>query len=229
MCRDGGKNGKVLAQAGYPTFDLNDRSEITNFLNTPTEMSFEPGSVMKPFVIAGAIEEGLYNGSATFSSKSASLGLDANGNLAFVSEDSPNWLITVNDAMGKDYGTISYDEGIIRSTNTVIANLFVNSYNVNKNIEYMKKFGFFDYLDIAGANESKGLLNSGSVTDKVTLGFGQGSMVTAYQLVQGYSALFGDGCTIKPYIIDKIVNPNTGETTYKGKLRNQNQLFHRTQ
>lgn len=218
------KTGKVLAQAGYPTFDLNDRSEIPNYNNIPSVTAFEPGSVMKPFVIAGAIEEGVYNGSATFASKSASLGIDGNGNLGFVDKGSNNWLITVNDARGKDYGVISYDEGLIRSTNTVIANLFVNSYSLDKNIEYMKKFGFFDYIGIDGLSESSGQLNTGSVTDKITLGFGQGSTVTAYQLIEAYSALFGDGRTVKPYIIDKIVNPNTGETTYQGKTEKSEQI-----
>lgn len=218
------KTGKVLAQAGYPTFDLNERSEITNFLNTPSEMEFEPGSVMKPFVVAGAYEDGVYDGNTLFNSKSTPVGLDANGNLAHVEEGASNWLITVNNAEGREYGTISYDEGIIRSTNSVIANLFINSYDVNRNIDYLKKFGFFDYLKIKGLNEAPGLLNTGSVTDKIALGFGQGSRVTAYQLVEAYSALFGDGCTIKPYVIDKIVNPNTGETTYKGKTKKSGQI-----
>ncbi|NBK96570.1 MAG: penicillin-binding protein [Erysipelotrichia bacterium] len=219
------KTGKVLAQAGYPTFDLNDRSEIKEFTNLPSEFGFEPGSVMKPFVIAGAMEDGVYNGSATFPSHATSMGLDANGNLAYVNEGSNNWLITVNDAEGKDYGTISYDEGLIRSTNTVIANLFINYFNVNRNIEYLKKFGFFDYLNIDGLMETKGLLNTQSVTDKITLGFGQGSQVSAYQLIEAYSALFGDGCTVKPYVIDKIVNPNTGKTTYKGKSQKSEQII----
>lgn len=219
------KTGKVLAQAGYPTFDLNDRSEIPNYNNIPSVTAFEPGSVMKPFVIAGAIEDGVYNGSATFASKSASLGIDGNGNLGFVEKGSNNWLITVNDARGKDYGVISYDEGLIRSTNTVIANLFVNSYSLDKNIEYMKKFGFFDYIGIDGLSEASGQLNTGSVTDKITLGFGQGSTVTAYQLIEAYSALFGDGRTVKPYVIDKIVNPNTGETTYQGKTEKSEQII----
>lgn len=219
------KTGKVLAQAGYPTFDLNDRSVIPNYNNIPSVTPFEPGSVMKPFVIAGAIEEGVYNGGATFPSKSASLGIDANGNLGFVEQGSNNWLITVNDARGRDYGVISYDEGLIRSTNTVIANLFVNSFSVDKNIEYLKKFGFFDKIGMEGLSEASGLLNTGSVTDKVTLGFGQGSTVTTYQLIEAYSALFGDGCTVKPYVIDKIVNPNTGETTYQGKTEKSEQVI----
>lgn len=213
------KTGKVLAQASYPTFDLNDRSEILDFNNIPSATSFEPGSVMKPFVIAGAIEDGVYNGNATFASKSSSVGIDANGKLANVAEGASNWLITVNDAEGRNYGTITYDEGLIRSTNTVITNLFLNSYSVDRNIEYLKKFGFFDYLDIDGVIEDPGKLNTNSVTDKITLGFGQGSRVNSYQLIEAYSALFGDGCTVKPYVIDRIVNPNTGETTYQAKTK----------
>lgn len=218
------KTGKILAQAGYPTFDLNEREEI-NYMNIPSQMMFECGSVLKPFVIAGAMNEGVYNGTALFNSKSASIGLDANGNLAAVAQGNSNWLMTVNDALGKDYGTITYDEGLIRSTNTVIANLFMNYYNVNTNIEYLKKFGFFQDVDMEGVNEASGLLNEDSITSKVTLGYGQGSTVTTYQLLQGYAALFGDGCTVKPYVIDKIVDPNTGETIYQGKTEKSDPII----
>ncbi len=218
------KTGKILAQAGYPTYDLNSPDKIDNEYNTPSSVPFEPGSVIKPFVYAGAIEEGAYNGQALFNSKEVSVGLDANGNIAQVAPNAPNKFITVQDALGKDYGTITYDEGLIRSTNTAMVNLLTTTYNVDKNIEYLKKFGFFEEVGIDGMNEDKGLLNTAYPSDKVVLGFGQASKVTSYQLIQAYSALFGDGRMVKPYVIDKIVNPNTGETEYKGKTQHSEQI-----
>lgn len=218
------KTGKILAQAGYPTYDLNKRDKIDNEYNTPSQTAFEPGSVIKPFVYAGAMEEGVYNGQATFRSKQASVALDANGNIVQVAPGSPNSIITVNDALGKDYGVINYDEGLIRSTNTAMVNLLTTTYNVDKNIEYMKKFGFFEKVGIDGMYEASGVLNTNYPSDKITLGFGQSSTVTSYQLLQGYSALFGDGTMVKPYVVDKIVNPNTGETEYKGKTERSEQI-----
>ena len=37
--------------------------------------------------------------------------------------------------------------------------------------------------------------------------------------MQAYTALFNDGNMVKPYYIDKIVNPNTNEVVYQGKTR----------
>ena len=218
------KTGKILAQAGYPTYDLNTREKIDNAYNTPSQISFECGSVIKPFVYAGAMEEGVYNGQALFNSKQVSVGLDANGNIVQVPVGSSNAFINVNDAMGRDYGTITYDEGLIRSTNTAMVNLLTTTYNVDTNIEYLKKFGFFEEVGIDGMGESAGELNTAYPSDKIVLGFGQGSKVTSYQLLQGYSALFGDGTMVKPYVIDKIVNPNTGKTEYKGKTQRSEQI-----
>lgn len=215
------KTGKVLAQAGYPTFDLNERDEIAMHYNIPSELPFEPGSVLKPFLYAAAIQEGVYNGAATFSSGSVDLGVDINGNVVQTTKDAANYVMTISDAQGKNYGVINFDEGLVRSTNTGIINLLLKYLDPNKNIEYLKKFGFFDKIGMEGINEDKGVLNVDNPFSKFTLGFGQGSTVNAYQLVQAASALFTDGTMVKPYVVDRIVDSNTGKTTYKGKTKKQ--------
>lgn len=214
--------GKVLAQAGYPSYNLNERDEIKQHYNIPSELPFECGSVIKPFIVAGAIESGIYNGSATFDSGTVYMGVNSDGSIYRGNED--NYAIRVSDAQGKDYGMITYDEGIIRSTNTVIMNLFLNGYSPRTSLEYLKKFGFFNEVDIYGLNENKGILNDASPVDLITLGFGQGSTVNAYQLVQAASALFTDGRMVKPYVVDKIVNPNTGDLIYEGKSEKSDQI-----
>lgn len=219
------KTGKVLAQAGYPSFDLNTRENITEYTNLPSDFAFEPGSVIKPFVVAGAIEEGVYNGDATFKSGSIHLGVDENGRIIEVSKDDARRIATISDAMGKEYGVISYNEGLIRSTNTAMINLLLNYYSPAKNIEYLKKFGFFESVDIYGLNDVAGFLNQNDALSPYMLSFGQGSTFTAYQLIQAASALFGDGKMVKPYIIDKIVDSNTGKITYQGETEKSEQII----
>ncbi|WP_081829227.1 penicillin-binding transpeptidase domain-containing protein [Geomicrobium sp. JCM 19037] len=46
-------------------------------------------------------------------------------------------------------------------------------------------------------------------------GFGQASAVTPIQQIQAATAIANDGQMVKPYLIDSIVNPNTGDVTYE--------------
>lgn len=218
------KTGKILAQAGYPSYDLNKRDEIKEHKNLPSEYPFECGSVIKPFVVAGAMEEGVYDGLATFDSGSIHVGVDENGRIIQVSKDDKRKIATISDAMGKDYGVISYDEGLIRSTNTAMINLLLKYYSPAKNIEYLKKFGFFEKVGMDGMNEADTYLNQSDALSQYMLSFGQASTFTAYQLVQAASALFGDGRTVKPYLIDKIVDSNTGKIVYQGETKKSKQI-----
>lgn len=208
--------GKILAQAGYPSFDLNERDVIDNFLNLPSQYIFEPGSVMKPFVYVAAMEEGVYPEEETFLSGTVYLGADADGTVYEVSS-SEAALVTIKDAMGKQYGYITYDEGIIRSTNTAIVHLLLEYLEPSINLEYLDAFGFFDPVNIYGVYEQSGMINIQSEIDQYMLGFGQGSSITAYQLVRAARAIFTDGCIVEPYIVEKIVDPNTNEVVYQAE------------
>lgn len=210
--------GKILAQAGYPTYDLNKREDITMYENLPATGVFEPGSIIKPFVYSGAMEAGVYKGDALYSSGKITLGRDGNGGLTQTYSGDPNAIWTVNDALGNNWGMISLDEGLIRSSNTAIIDLLTKYYNVDANIKNLKNFGFFKPVEIYGMNTSAGSLpaDENDALSKYTLGFGQGITVNGYQMIQAASAIFGNGQMIKPYIIDRIVDTNTGKSTYVG-------------
>lgn len=77
--------------------------------------------------------------------------------------------------------------------------------------KYLDDFGFGQKTGIDLPNEASGIINSRYPIDKYTTTFGQGSTVTPIQLIQALSAIANDGKMMQPYVIDKIVNPNTGE------------------
>jgi len=54
------RTGEILALANYPTFDPNDRSTLTGprLRNRILTDTFEPGSILKPFTVALALEMG---------------------------------------------------------------------------------------------------------------------------------------------------------------------------
>lgn len=223
------KTGRILAQAGYPSYDLNTREGVDeNAYNIPSQRPFEPGSIMKVFTYAAAMNEGVYDGNAMFRSKDAYIYYDEN-NKPFRSDTiipGAKLVTTISDAQGRDNGIVSYDTGFIRSLNTGITSLLTHYLDVDTNVEYFRKFKLFDPVDIYGVDEIAGTLNTpeynpdnpaASPLDKMVLGYGQSSRNNSYEIMQAATAIFGDGTLIKPYIVDKIVDPNTGETTYQGK------------
>lgn len=213
------KTGKILAYGGYPTFDLNKR-DIESYLDIPSMYNFEPGSVMKPFTYAAAIDSGVYKAEDTVYTGRYCIGYDANGQI--YRQGGPcSEFGNINDANRDGWGTISFDEGLIRSSNTCIATLLVDYLNQDVFVDYLNKLGFFKPVGVEGMTnyEEAGWLNDGAEQDILSTGFGQSSAVTTLQLMQAYTALFNDGNMVKPYYIDKIVNPNTNEVVYQGKTR----------
>lgn len=212
------KTGKILAMSSYPSFNPNEKN-ISNFSNFFLQGTMECGSVFKPFVYATSIEEGKYDHNATFQSGSYKVYY---GNVLAG---------TIRDHNGgRGWGTITYDEGLYRSSNVAICNLLDQGY-VTKDVltEKLNELGFFqeDTMD--------GLTCSGSINaytrssakrlEYLTTGFGQGSTVTAYQLLKAYSVFGNNGKTVKPYVVDKIVDPNTNKVVYQGKSEYSKQIF----
>src|SRR5699024_2082190 len=62
------KTGEIKAMSNRPSYNPNNPSDVENWFNDAISTPFEPGSTMKMFTWAAAIEEGVYNGDDTFES-----------------------------------------------------------------------------------------------------------------------------------------------------------------
>lgn len=60
------ETGKILAWASYPTFDQNKHLEIPSYQDRISQAVYEPGSVMKPFTYAIALDTGVFPRNTTF-------------------------------------------------------------------------------------------------------------------------------------------------------------------
>lgn len=184
------KTGKVLAMSSKPSYNPN-IGDIEYFLNDPIANAYEPGSTMKVFTLAAAINEGVYNGKEYFQSGKYSVGAsdikDHNG--------------------GFGWGSITFDEGFERSSNVAFSILEDQLLKPNKFKQYMNKFGFNQKTGIDLPGESKNTLLLNTQIQQVTTSFGQGSTVTPIQLIQAATAIANDGKMMQPYIVDKVVNP----------------------
>lgn len=202
------KTGKILAYAQNKNFDLNN-IDTTNFMNFGTQLIYEPGSTMKTFTYAAAIEEGVYNGTALFDSSRFIYGYK---------DYKLTRLTTMSGAIGvinnvnkRNYGMIDYNTGYALSSNVGIASLLTGGLDPEVFKKYLTDFNFFVPVDTDIQPESVDTFKVESSSDLLHVGFGQGITVNMLQLVQAYTAIMNKGTMMKPYIVDRIINSETQE------------------
>ena len=188
------KTGEILAMSQRPAFHPSTREGLTeNWLNEALETTIEPGSTLKMFTLAAAIEEKKWDPNAYFKS----------GQYTIFDK-------TIRDVNKTGWGTITYLEGFQRSSNVSMAYL-LERIGDRTFIDYMRKFGFGEKTGIDLPNETPGIILDTYPAERLTTSYGQGSTVTPIQMVQAATAIANDGVMMKPYVINKITNPNTGE------------------
>ena len=209
--------GKVIAWGQAPSFDPNTLDNITEYQNIGAQTPYEPGSTLKPFTWAAAMNEGVYDGNMTTDGNQFCFVGDAYNNpVRTYSDDNYGCIFNAN---GVQWGAIDLDHGLIYSLNTVAATIQNELINPDTHLEYLKKFGFFKPVDTDGLPESSGTLNFAYAYDKVALSFGQGTSVTMLQLFQAYSAIFGDGRTVRPYFVESIRDPYDNSVIYQAETK----------
>lgn len=194
------KTGAIIASGTYPTFDPNVK-KISSYLNPMTSVAFEPGSTMKIFSYMAAMENGFYKGNEKYKSG------------IFVAKDGTQ----IGDWNRNGWGYITYDAGFALSSNTAVMNLIDKYMNAEMLRDYYKRLGFGSKTGIELPNEASGKLNFKYQTEILNAGFGQGITTTAIQNIKALTAISNDGILLQPYIVDKIVNHDTGEIIYQGE------------
>jgi len=203
------KTGKILAVGQYPSFDPN-KKDITEYQSYLTQKIYEPGSTLKAFTYAAAIDSGNYNGNDTFNSNVFVVGLDKNGDAIRLSS-STNSIGSIRNANSRSWGNITYDIGFAYSSNVGIASLLTNYLDDDIFMEYLVRFGFKNKVNIENMSETIGSINYTWPLDKLTVGYGQGISINMAQILQAYTAIFNEGTMVKPYLVEKVINSKTNE------------------
>ncbi|MGV3487760.1 MAG: penicillin-binding transpeptidase domain-containing protein [Tuberibacillus sp.] len=189
------KTGAILAMSNRPTFDPNERN-IKNWTNAAISDPYEPGSVMKTFTLAAAMNENVWPGNQTYASGSYPIRNDSGRISATVHDWQSNW------------GTISFNEGFTRSSNVAFSIVEEKYLKPDRFYNYLERFGFTKKTGIDLPNESNSKINFKWKTDQVMNSFGQASAVTPIQIIQAATAIANDGQMVQPYVIQKVVDPN---------------------
>lgn len=201
------KTGAIVASATNPNFDPNNTNTITSYMNPLVSYQYEPGSVMKIFSWASAIEEGKYTGEETY--KSGSIEVDDT--------------TTIRDSNREGWGTISFDTGFAYSSNVAATTLALRL-GASKLHSYYDNLGFGKKTGIELSNEVEGDISFRYKSELATASFGQGVTVTPIQMLQALSSMTNDGNSIKPYIVEKIIDADDN-VIYEGKRTVINNVY----
>lgn len=191
------KTGNIIAMTASPSFSPSEywNYEEGLYVNPFIANAYEPGSTLKPIVMASAMDAGLITPKTK---------CDICGGPVSVSGYE---LHTWNDKYYKDTNMI---EVIQHSDNTGMVFVALKL-GVDKMIEYLKKFGVGELTGIDLQGEVAPPFkprNAWYDVDLATSGFGQGISVTPIELLSAFSALANDGKVMKPRAVVAFENSN---------------------
>ncbi len=189
--------GEVLAMVNQPTYNPNDRSQLAaeRYRNRAITDIFEPGSSLKPLVVAAALESGQYRPSS-------------------IIDTAPGYVVVgpkkIEDM--RNLGRVSLTTILARSSNVGITKLAM-TLQADQLWETMMHFGLGELTTSGFPGESAGMLTHYSnwrPISQATLAYGYGISVTPLQLAQAYSAI-GNGGEMRPVSLIALDEPNDGE------------------
>lgn len=217
------KTGRILAWAEHPYFDRNDPN--TNWNSRLTQYAYEPGSTIKPFTIAAAINEGVYDRDELYNSDIFYAGIKDGKVIRLPSADGS--VMTINNAGRFRQGTIPFSYGFAVSSNVMISHLLTKEDGLDIEIfgDYLHKLGFFAPVEMDRFEEVNGFQLWNYPTEKLTTGYGQGSTVTMLQMLRAFTTVFGDGRIMNPYIVDSITEPTSQEVLYQAETQYGERVF----
>jgi cell division protein FtsI (penicillin-binding protein 3) len=191
------QTGEVLAMANQPSYNPNDRSQLAaeRYRNRAITDIFEPGSSLKPLVVAAALESGQYRPSS-------------------IIDTAPGFVVVgqkrIEDT--RNLGRVSLTTILARSSNVGITKLAM-TLEPDQLWETMTHFGLGELTTSGFPGESAGLLthhNNWRPISQATLAYGYGVGVTPLQLAQAYAAIGGDG-VMRPVSLVALDQPPSGE------------------
>lgn len=205
-------NGQILSMAQYPTFDLNNPSDLSAYY-TEEELAqmdneqtvdalydvwsnfcvsniYEPGSVFKAFTIASGIEEGILDGTETYYCDGSEVVMGTK----------------ISCAHPEGHGELTVSQALEESCNDALMQMAAA---IGKDVfyTYVDRFNFGAKTGIDLPSEEYGLvINKDIVTDidLATNSFGQNLNVTMVQEMAAFCSLINGGYYYQPHLVKEI-------------------------
>ena len=186
------KTGEILAMANTPSFDPNRfrTSKSKAWRLRPITDTFEPGSVVKPLVLAAALQEGTVNLRTSFDCEKGRIKIGR---------------YSIRDSHAHDL--LSAAE-VVQVSSNICAYKMAQTIGRDKLHGYFKAFGFGARSGLGMRGEQPGLVWPPDRWAEVTfanVAFGQGFSATPLQVVSAIAALGNDGMLMRPHLVKQIV------------------------
>ncbi|MCB1626832.1 MAG: penicillin-binding protein 2 [Xanthomonadales bacterium] len=188
--------GEVLAMVNQPSFNPNNRSRASTsrMRNRATIDVFEPGSVIKPFTVAAALESGRFDPHT-------------------VIDTTPGTLAVANHVVRdvSNYGRLDL-AGILAKSSNVGATRLAQGMPPEHLWDMYHRFGFGQPTGSGFPGEAPGSLpdpKRWGPVERATLSYGYGLSTTVLQLAQGFAALADGGRMRAPTFVRGSDNPST--------------------
>ena len=174
------RTGEILAMANQPSYNPNNRPEThdSRYRNRAVTDTFEPGSVIKPFTIALALESNRYTPATT---------IDTN----------PGWMrigsYRIEDEV--NYGVVTVTQ-LLQKSSTIAAAKILLSLKPERYWQLLRQLGFGERTGSGFPGEMGGALvpcTTWVPSVVAPLAYGYGVAVTTLQLAQGYAILANGG------------------------------------
>jgi cell division protein FtsI (penicillin-binding protein 3) len=190
------RTGEVLALANRPTFNPNNRREITNeaLKNRAVTDVYEPGSTFKIVTVAAALEEKLTRPDEVFDCQMGSIVING---------------MRIRDH--KAYGLLPVSS-IIANSSDVGAIKIALRLGDERFYKYIRAFGFGQQTGIELPAETRGLTKPTNRWSKVSIGaisMGQEIGISAVQLATMVSSIANDGIWVAPRIVAGQIEPQS--------------------
>lgn len=197
------RTGAILALATFPSFDANayGTADPSLYTNPAVSRQYEPGSVMKAFTVAAALDAAAITTETTV-------------------HDDNNLRIGTIRIQNADRATYGYGHGditageVLKLSNNVGAAKIGLLLGRERLYEAFKRFGFGSPTGIDLVGEASGVVwnpdgpNASGDLTAAQNAFGQGLSVTAMQLIAGYAAIANGGTLVTPHLIAGWTGPD---------------------
>ena len=162
--------------------------------------TYEPGSTVKPFTIAGALEESVIKPKTTFT---------CDGKVT-LSDGVHTWNIRCHKRDG--HGTLDAEQALMQSCNIYMMNTAFAE-GAETFVKYQHIFGFGDKttVDLPGEADTASLVYTAESLGKTTLAtnsFGQNYNVTMIQMASAFCSVVNGGSYYRPHVVKQILNAN---------------------
>lgn len=153
----------------------------------------EPGSIFKPIIVAGALNDGYITEDSIFDIGDGRI---------------KKYGHTIKEATRSLKGELTVKQILEKSSNVGMV-MLTDNIEDSKIEEYLDDFGFYNKTNIDFPYERKPYNIPSKKWDKLkksTISFGQGIVVTPIQMIMAFSSLVNGGKLYKPYLIEKIID-----------------------